>query len=790
MLENVEMYGERVSVLTPSYEKHVDQYFSMLDSIKKYCNDFEYIDFVVVLERSNKNLFVDRFKENGIENYTVVETEDILSDFGVSDSAASFLKRVGKFTFQTSKKLGAFRYLKTDWAIILDSEGLFLKEFSVRDLLNNYREKKYVFYTETGLRGALWNNSLGHQVNKNVSQALRFNITSRWFMECFHWFYETKKVNELLEYCKGTLFFSYIENKKENYGDFIYEGRYVDFFENILYYGFLWKNYSNEYEFLDLEEQFSNLLPEEISGRLILDELPFSLFGNDYILNILGPDDIKDIYPFLEKFKLPFLRLEPAFFSPRYLSELEKAPYLAATISSHHAIWLKKRVAVCISGEFRHKIHRVPEQQVRMLKSFLSGVDCDVFIHGWHSTSEALIIDELKPKRYLFERRKDFTHLVERIWFCEPRLKEGRDHGSLSMFYSLEQAFNLIGDDLDQYDFVMRVRPDIYPDLSLKEILIKITDLGDFVDNSIYFPRNYHSKGINDQIAIGESKCMKIYFHTFSYIKKNISELFFNPESILLKHVLENKIKPVLVDLPYALMREVPMKAFEINRILHEQEHVWWSKTDNLPVSQDLSEYFSDKIKSMEMLMFEKISEPLYLPFGNSLIGKCWLEIINNDNNPSVEINLYKKEGTDWYVIPFAGNKILNVADNIDEVKKFIYKERDKCVLSFWGWREGLFENKRVVVSSKNLTKNIPFTWDSRDTAWRRYIQIVEKFHDPSSRWVAHVYLKSKLFKGCYYLLQLLNKGGKRRKLLESPKDFCADSKIGLVRFFGKTYFR
>ncbi|OOL19665.1 hypothetical protein AL01_01480 [Bombella intestini] len=783
------MLQERVSILTPSYEKHVDQYFSMVRSIKKFCTDFHLIDFVVVLERVNNRLFEKRFEEMGIENFRIVETEQILSDWGVGDTASSFLKRVGKFTFQTSKKLGAFKYIKTEWAIILDSEGLFLKRFSIRDILDDYKKRKYIFYSGTEARGQLWNNSLGCQVNKNVSHTLKFNITSRWFMECFHWFYETQKVNELIEYCRDTLFFSYLTDKKQGYSDFLYEGRHVDFFENILYYGFLWKKYNNEYVFFDLKEEFSLLLPKEISGRFILDELPFSLFGNDYILNILAPEDIKTIYPFLEKFRLPFLRLEPAFFDTRYLLELEKAPYLVSTISSHHAIWLKKRIAVCISGEFRHKIHRVPEQQVRMLKSFLSGVECDVFIHGWHSTSEALIINELKPKKYLFEERKDFTSLVEEIWFREPRLKEGRDHGSLSMFYSLEQAFNLIGNDVEQYDFVVRLRPDIYPDLSLKDILIKITDLGDFNEGSIYFPRNYHSKGINDQIAIGETKCMETYFRTFSYIKKNISELFFNPEYILLKNILEHQIKPLMVDLPYALMRELPMKIFDIGRVLHDQEHIWWSKTDNLPISYDLSEYFTDKLKSMETLMFNKITEPLYISFKNPFTGQCWVEVINNDNNPSVEINLYKKRGLDWCVIPFAGNDVLNVADNIDEMKKFFYQEDDKYVLSFWSWRDGEFTNRRVVLSANAWIAKAPFARASRDKAWKKYIQVVEKFHDPDRKWMAHIYLKPYVFKLFYSTLRLLNQGDKKRKLLENPRAFCRDSKVGLVRSFGRKYF-
>jgi hypothetical protein len=142
-----------------------------------------------------------------------------------------------------------------------------------------------------------------------------------------------------------------------------------------VYYLYIEKHHSAEYKLVDLKEEIDRLLPSEIASRFDLSQLPFSLFGNEYILNLIGPDEVSALRSLFDEYKLPFVRLEPPFFNTRYVPELMNLPSFVGTISSHHLIWLRKKIAVCISGEFRHIVHRTPEGQVRELLRFLSGVD-------------------------------------------------------------------------------------------------------------------------------------------------------------------------------------------------------------------------------------------------------------------------------------------------------------------------------------------------------------------------------------------------------------------------------
>ncbi|MCA1955619.1 hypothetical protein, partial [Zymomonas sp.] len=599
-------------------------------------------------------------------------------------------------------------------------------------------------------------------------------------------------------------FFDYIRdvNKNYNFDLYRYEGRSVDFFENILYYNYLEKYFENEYTFYDFKNVIEKLLPQDISHRFKLDELPFSLFGNDYLLNILAPNEVHYLSSLFEEFKLPFIRLEPPLFSPEYFPELKKLPYFTATISSHHHVWMNKKIAICISGEFRHVVHRTPEQQVRTIKSFLSGVDCDVYLHGWHNTSEALIIHELKPKKYLFEDQKSFWDLERQIKFREPRLKAGRDHGSLSMFYSIQKSFELI-ENYEDYDYVVRIRPDVYPDLSLKEILVKISDEGDFIENAIYFPKCYHSKGINDQFAIGNIKSMDHYFKTFDYIKNNIDKLFFNPESILLKNILENAIKPAVIDFPYALMRHLPFRVHEISRVMHDQENVWWSRTDSLPALTDLSQFFRDKLRSMEASMTGLVPDVLFFPFKVAEYprGHVWVEVKNDDNNPSKAIAAYFISKQEAHVSHCVINE--NYVEFIRDFQKhtFIFKEKNCFIFSQWRFVGNSFCNVRKKFPISRVLKDNPLSFDSMAKAWRIYDQMqedenngihvsrpVEKFQ--SKKISSNIDVESSALKISLFFLDKIISERLRNKLHNNPELFFKDAKNPLSKIIGKSFFK
>ncbi|MDT8700622.1 hypothetical protein [Kluyvera ascorbata] len=584
--------NNKLTIITPSFEKHCLQFSRMIKSISDNCVDKENLDIIVIVESCNTEMFTKIATEYPSVSLNIITTEDVLERFHINETPSSFLKRIGKFTFQTIKKFGGIIHAKTHWSLVLDSETVFYNKFSASELLENYAEKKYIFYTETSARGSRWKQSTGLRVNTNTEKALNIPEMGRWYMDIFHWFYEKDKVEDLLNNKLGNDWWDSIRSSNSEF----------DFFECILYYAYINHYHSNEYQILNLKEELSRYVDEEIAGRFKLDELPFSLHGNDFLLSIVGSNEVCKLNEFFEYYKLPFIRLEPAYIDDSYISELKKLPYFCATISTQYLMWMGRKIAICLSGKFSHEEFRGYEQQVRSIVGFLSGVNCDIYIHGWRQSCEAYIIDNLKPKAYLFEEQLDFSQLASRITHKESSyLKEHRDEGVLSMFYSMERAFSLI-DTPNDYDYIIRLRPDIYSHYSLKEILFSISDNGDFIPNVIYTPSVFLSKGINDQFAIGNSKLMSKYFSVYSYVKDQIDNVFFNPENILATYLISNNIDIALLDMPYALHRGVTVRPHNTVALLNEQECTWWARTTNIAKLQIVTEHFSQRRISGELL--------------------------------------------------------------------------------------------------------------------------------------------------------------------------------------------
>jgi hypothetical protein len=191
MTDNLPHNG--LTIVTPTFEKHAVQFTHLVESIVEHCQDLHAIQLLAVIERPNERMFRDTLGSYPELSSTILFTEDVLEDFGITLSPAKYLRRAEKFTFQTLKKFGALRQARTAWSLVLDSEGLFHKPFSALQILADYAERKYVFYTRTKPRTDLWQNSTGYYATHNAGRALAMEAGDRWYMEYFHWFYETSK---------------------------------------------------------------------------------------------------------------------------------------------------------------------------------------------------------------------------------------------------------------------------------------------------------------------------------------------------------------------------------------------------------------------------------------------------------------------------------------------------------------------------------------------------------------------------------------------------------------------
>lgn len=364
-----------------------------------------------------------------------------------------------------------------------------------------------------------------------------------------------------------------------------------------------------------------------------------------------------------------------------------------------------KRIAVCVSGEFRHDHHRTPEQQLRHLLAFITGVDCDVFVHGWHNSAEPLILHELAPRAYRFDPRPSLHALVRRIRFVEPNIKPGRDEGSLAMFQSLQQCFALVAPFADEYSHVLRIRPDLFVDYSLLEILGQIEAAG-AVAGAIYVPHMFHSKGINDQIAFGPIDAMRIYCDTLTHVIGSIDREFFGPETALLRNLVAHGVPIAFAHIPYALMRAVPIRINTVHERFHSQFGTWWSRTEWLPTHQDLSAYFRHKLRAVDDLMRKRVPPLLHHGVPASVDGsrRVVLRTRAIDHDPVVVTDCLVRRADGWTVRPYRIRSSAIDLDGTPDPRRhsFVLREPGGYLISEWHLADGALRNERLAIPARN----------------------------------------------------------------------------------------
>jgi len=138
------------------------------------------------------------------------------------------------------------------------------------------------------------------------------------------------------------------------------------------------------------------------------------------------------------------------------------------------------KIAVAISGQARPLITYTGKDCRGSLNSkLITPNNADVYCVFWHDNHSDALIDEFKPKAYLLPSPDEFADVKQKFFddYCrqvkvllpdldlDERLNflNGEKHrdNTLRMFYMMDKVINLIGDG---YDYIVRVRPDLYFD--------------------------------------------------------------------------------------------------------------------------------------------------------------------------------------------------------------------------------------------------------------------------------------------------------------------------------------
>lgn len=230
------------------------------------------------------------------------------------------------------------------------------------------------------------------------------------------------------------------------------------------------------------------------------------------------------------------------------------------------------RIALLLSGLTRSARLCFPNLQ----KYLLSKHDVDIYIHTWDVSNVSLngetheneiekseLLNLFNPKKIVVENYFDKRDSLNQKYLNYPKT-EGTYDRSISMFYKIEECFNLVE---GEYDFIIRSRMDLLLNeeinfSSLDETSINIpryqTTRHTFIEDGLGYSIPPDSWGITDCFSIGSYEIMSKYSNTFSNLDKLCIEMGLNyhPEYITLKNLEIQNVSIHRFDLNYSLVRK------------------------------------------------------------------------------------------------------------------------------------------------------------------------------------------------------------------------------------------
>ena len=350
-------------IVVPTYYIHFEYIDKLLESYDYFVDINNNVKvFFIVSDEKEANELKGRIKKylDKYNNIYIYNFEKILKKYNINITSNKILEEVGRYTYQTIKKLYALHYLQLDQALVIDSESIFCNYFNLDDIFNKYFKKPYIFYSVMP-DTEIYRNFLDYKTSVNCSNLLNVDFSNKWFLEGFHWFYEKNIINDLFNYFNGKLFEKiYLQCKNK---DFIESA----IFECILYYTYIYNyNYKYKYNFINSKDELMKCMKkksiEEIKEKMKkanLDFLPFSIHSIEFAKY----KDIIAYKNFYKKNRVEIARLGCGanLFKPLAFCEICKQLDLKIIVASdkcyENLFWLKhKTFESIINNKFILKI--------------------------------------------------------------------------------------------------------------------------------------------------------------------------------------------------------------------------------------------------------------------------------------------------------------------------------------------------------------------------------------------------------------------------------------------------
>lgn len=285
------------ALIIPTYTHHFSCNEKFLESFSQFCVDPENVDINFILSDNDINKFMEisnKFNHLQIRLWTLKE---ILQKNDISVDEGELLSRIGKFNYQSIKKIYACYTLGYEETIVLDSENVFVRPFEIKSIFDKVSKNK-IIYTDDNIPL-----DIQKDVTRNCAKILGGTDYNLWMFNTSFWFFERQAVRDLMEYV--------LETNNRSLFDILCDPGFSPLFEAVLYNWFVHK-FDYGYSFVSLNKIMKEVFKDKF--EYVQDKVSKFIAAFEYVCVALDESTKVELTEFINKYEVDIMSF--SFSSP------------------------------------------------------------------------------------------------------------------------------------------------------------------------------------------------------------------------------------------------------------------------------------------------------------------------------------------------------------------------------------------------------------------------------------------------------------------------------------------
>ena len=184
-----------IDVIVPTYSGHYEFVKKFFDTFSLNCDDKDDVTISLIVSSSEREMFERLIVEYGSIHIKVMIFRELVKKYdNVDMSEDELLSSIGKFSYQSLKKLYGSLETNNNVVCIFDSECLFVRKFKMADYIE-HNISKYVYCSRMTVDPS--SDGTHARYMQNLMNEMMGANDRNWYLESYAWVFRRDILLEL-----------------------------------------------------------------------------------------------------------------------------------------------------------------------------------------------------------------------------------------------------------------------------------------------------------------------------------------------------------------------------------------------------------------------------------------------------------------------------------------------------------------------------------------------------------------------------------------------------------------